>query len=219
MAWETETVELYLKFARNARYILDIGANTGVYTLLACAANPNAQLVSIEPVPRLADRLRVNIEQNEWTERCEVHQAAVSNFVGITSFHIPNGDSPKSASLDTSGFRGYEGSLTEVPVTTVDHVCSDHMRVDLVKIDVEGYEDRVLEGMSSVLNNSQPFIIVECNPDGPFKRVQSLLEDYGYTFHHIRREGLVTVLDIAPDSKEKYRNFLCCPPTSEGALL
>lgn len=124
-------------------------------------------------------------------------------------FHVPFCDLPTSASLHSQGFRGCKGALIDVLVTTIDTVCSEDERVDLVKIDVEGFEDKVLEGMQRVLTTSAPDIIVECNPDGPFQSVETILAKFGYHFFHIRREGPVAVDKIVPSETGCYRNFLC----------
>jgi FkbM family methyltransferase len=146
---------------------------------------------------------------NGWEDRCQALSVAVANVEGSAKLHVPFGDVPKSASLHSQGFRGYEGSLIDVPVTTIDAICSESERVDLVKIDVEGFEDKVLEGMQQVLADSTPTIIVECNPDGPFAAIETILTRFGYRFFHLRREGPVAADKIIPDKKERDRNFLC----------
>jgi hypothetical protein len=109
------------------------------------------------------------------------------------------------------GFRGANGELIAVPVTTVDAACLEHGRVDLVKIDAEGFEDKVLEGMLRVLTTHQSMVIVECLPDGPYKAVQDILARFGYRFFHLRESGPVPMADIVPDMTERYGNYLCIP--------
>lgn len=208
-SWETETIQIFYKVAQRANLVLDIGANTGVFTLLACVANPNCRVISFEPVPRVFHRLQENIKINGWDTQCEVRREAVSDASGSAHFHVPDGDLPTSATLHRQGFRGYRGTLFEVPVTTIDDICLAGTRVDLVKIDVEGFEDKVLRGMQRNLLSSTPTIIVECNPDGPFQGVEAILKMFGYHFFHLRVEGPVAVDKITPDKSGKYRNFLC----------
>lgn len=207
-SYEPETVKVFSDIARNSKLILDIGANTGLFTLIAAASNPTCRIISFEPVPHICDRLKAHIELNGLEQRCQVRQEALTNRIGSAKFHIPLGEVPTSASLNTHGFRGTKGYLIEVPVDTVDNVCSEK-RVDLVKIDVEGFEDKVLEGMQRVLLESAPIIIIECNPDGPFQAVESILDSFGYRFFHLRREGPVQVRKIIPDINQRERNFLC----------
>jgi len=203
-AWEPETISIFYNLAQRSNLVLDIGANTGIFTLLACAANNNAKVISFEPVPSIYERLVSHAKMNEWEDRCQVRNEAVSNIIGAAKFHVPFGDVPKSASLEPQGFRGNKGILIDVPVTTIDAIISENEQVDLIKIDVEGFEDKVLEGMQRVLANSAPNIIVECNPDGPFLAVETILTRFGYRFFHMCGEKLVAVDKIIPDEKEIY---------------
>ncbi len=210
-SWEADTIPVFVELARRSTRFLDIGANTGVYTLLACAVNPSVRVTAFEPVPQVFEILCKNIAVNRWQDRCQTRNEAVSSWVGLTAFHVPQGDVPTSASLHTRGFRGISGRLIDVSVTTVDAVCAEHEAVDLVKIDVEGFEDRVLEGMQRVLANSRPAVILECNPDGPFRVIQGLLGHFGYRFFHLRGGAPVPLADIVPDVTERHRNVLCLP--------
>ncbi len=207
--WEAETTPTFLRLAQRARLFLDIGANTGVYSLLACAANPEVTVIAFEPTPDTHRQLVANIEVNGWRDRCAARKEAVSNFSGSAKLHVPAGRAPSSASLHPGGFRQMRGDELEVPVTTIDSLVSGGQPVDLVKIDVEGLEDKVLEGMQGVLARSLPDIIVECNQDGPFRAVEALLAGFGYKFFHLQTQGPIATASILPDSREVFRNFLC----------
>jgi len=208
ISYEPETIKVFYGIAQISKLILDIGANTGLFTLIAAASNPNCRVISFEPVPHICDRLKANIDLNNLAQRCQVRQEALSNRIGSAKFHVPFGDLPTSSSLNPHGFRGNKGYLIEVPVNTVDNIYSGQ-RVDLVKIDVEGFEDKVLEGMQRVLHESAPNIIVECNPDGPYQAVEDILAGFGYHFYHLREDGPVEVKKIIPDMSQRERNFLC----------
>lgn len=208
-SWERETIRTFLKISTRATHFLDIGANTGVYTLLACAVKPQLRVLSFEPVPRVHERLQRNIELNGWSHRCDTRNEAVSSFEGQSSFHVPFAEVPTSAGLNPAGFRDVDGEIVEVPVTTVDRACEDFGPVDLAKIDVEGQEHAVLQGMSHVLGGSRPALIIECNPESPYGRVQEMLKAHGYRFFHITDAGLVARSSIVPDATERHRNYLC----------
>jgi len=208
-SYETETIRVFQKLAQRSNLILDIGANTGLFTLVALAANLNSKVISFEPVLNTYERLVTQVKINGWENRCHTYNQAVSNIVGETKLHVPLGEClALSASLNPDGFRGYEGFLIDIPVTTIDTLCSNE-HIDLVKIDVEGFEDKVLEGMQQVLSNSAPDLIIECNCDGPFLNIENLLAKFGYQFFHLRAAGPVAVDKIVPDEKQLYRNFLC----------
>jgi FkbM family methyltransferase len=207
-SWEAETIRAFQVLAGRARSFIDIGANTGVYTLLACTCNPQLQAISFEPVPRVYDRLRRNIELNGWLSRCDLRMDAVSDHVGTAQMLVPTGDVPASASLDL-GFHGLQGETIDVAVTTVDVLCNGREHVDLVKIDVEGHEAEVLVGMEDVLSRYAPTIIIECLDDGPYREIESILSRFDYRFYHLTSPQPVKVEKIVPDQSKIFRNFLC----------
>jgi FkbM family methyltransferase len=207
-AWEGETLQVFIQLAQKARLVLDIGANTGFFAMLTCAANSDVEVIAFEPVPRVYERLVENIAINHWEDRCQTKGEAVSNVEGKATFHVPFTFIPWSGSLKAKGFRGLAGELIEVPVTTIDALLGDRA-VDLIKIDVEGFEDTVLEGMLHTLSGSTPTIVVECTLDGPYERVEAILSEYNYRFYHLKPGELVEADHIQPDPDDRYRNFLC----------
>jgi len=208
--WESETIPVFYRLAQSAEIVLDIGANTGFYTLLACTANPRARVIAFEPVPRVYEKLLEHIRLNHFEDRCEAYQIAVSNFVGMAEMHIPLGDLPTSASLNPEGFRGFDGVLRQVPVTTIDAVVGERT-VDLAKIDVEGFEPQVLEGMQMTLQRFRPALFIECLPDGPYQQVEEMLKVQGYQIYALTRKGPVNVERVVP-RRMHYENFLFTHP-------
>jgi len=208
--WESETIPVFYRLAQSAEIVLDIGANTGFYTLLACTANPRARVIAFEPVPRVYEKFLEHIRLNHFEDRCEAYQIAVSNFVGMAEMHIPLGDLPTSASLNPEGFRGFDGVLRQVPVTTIDAVVGERT-VDLAKIDVEGFEPQVLEGMQMTLQRFRPALFIECLPDGPYQQVEEMLKVQGYQIYALTRKGPVNVERVVP-RRMHYENFLFTHP-------
>jgi hypothetical protein len=139
---------------------------------------------------------------------------AVSNFVGTAQMHVPFEDLPTSASLNTDGFRGFSGTLVEVPVTTVDAVMGDKP-VDLAKIDVEGFEPQVLEGMRMTLRRFRPALFIECLPDGPYREVEEILKNLGYQIYLLSHNGPIQVEQVIP-RRIYHENFLFIHP--EGRI-
>ena len=210
--WEPETTNLFCNLASKNDLFIDIGANTGVYTLLACAVNQNSLIVSFEPVPRSFARLKRNVKINGWENRCILRNEAVSNENTRTSFHVPFTDNPVSASLHKDGFRNSEGELIEVEVMTIDSLFpngkhEDGRSVGLVKIDVEGFEDKVFEGMSKVITSVKPDIVFECLADGSPEITEEILQCHGYDLYHAGAD-LQLVDTLLPSNDDHHRNFV-----------
>jgi FkbM family methyltransferase len=207
--WEAETMSIFCTLACASSTIVDVGANTGIYTLLACALNPLCRAIALEPVPEIYAILQENVAMNGFLGRCTCINMAAADYTGKASFHVPYEDCPTSGSLNPLGHRNSPGRLLEVDVTTLDHVRQVSGPINLVKIDVEGFEDCVLRGMLTVLMKDHPTLIVECTPDGPIQNMENILRAYDYTFYHLQKSGPVLAPAIKPDVKEKYRNYLC----------
>ena len=125
--------------------------------------------------------------------------------------HVPRVDVPTSASLKEAGFRGLEGDMITVPTTTLDAALGREACVDVVKIDVGGFEDRVLRGMSGTLSQWRPAIVLECNPDGPYRQVEQILMRHSYEFYHLAPRGPEHMPHLSPDDTQRSRNYLCLP--------
>jgi len=205
--WEFHTVKLFADFARRARAIVDVGANTGVYSLLACTVNPTAQVIGFEPVPSTYQRLLRNIALNKFEGRCHTRTEALSNFIGSSSLEVPE-------DLTMARMVGNPtGNSIQVPVSTADALLPDDMPVDLVKIDVEGFEDKVLEGMQRTLRRWHPPIIFEVLPGGPAKAIEDVLRPLGYSFSCITENGPESVSNLDPGVATE-RNFLALAPNA-----
>jgi len=211
-ACEPETITVFLDQVRRARLFLDIGSHTGIYTLLACVRNPNLKVFAFEPVPEVRTVLVRNLEINGFAVRCSVRPEALSDHCGTAQFHVPV--SRDMASLDPRGFLGLPGRLIEVDIRTVDSLIERGTIVDLVKIDVEGFEDAVLRGMERILEESRPRIIFECLTQTAAQKVSRVLADHPYTFYRLARHGPEQITHISPDGNGGNRNFLAVPRRS-----
>lgn len=207
--WEAETLPTFVSVARDARRFVDVGANTGVYTLLACAANPIIEVLSLEPVPHVFARLRHNVSLNEWSDRCELLPVAATDTCGRFELVVPSGPSPRTAHLASSSHRsGRSGTSLCVDGLTLDELLATRS-VDLIKIDVEGSEGQVLRGMTRVLQRDHPTLVLEVLPEGDTEEINALLRTAGYRFFHLSASGAIEQPTLAADPSRRNRNWLC----------
>ncbi len=135
-----------LHFLRNDDVFFDIGANVGSYTLLASGVC-QAESVAIEPIPSTFEILKNNIELNQLTTRVSLINAGASDTNKLLIF---------SKDQDTTNHVIIAGETAnnsiEVPVVIIDELADNKMPI-LIKIDVEGFESHVLNGMKVLLKN------------------------------------------------------------------
>jgi FkbM family methyltransferase len=198
--WEPDVLLQFSRYAVSSPRILDIGAHTGIYSLFACALHPDAEVFSFEPLSFIYERLLENIEINGFRQRCRPFQAAVGDIAGTARFHIAE-DLTMSTVVQTDG-------EMEIPVVTLDNVVPHDGRTRLVKIDVEGYEYKVLGGMRGILEDSQPAILFECNPGGDGAAISALLRQHGYRLFNLT-DVSAEITELVPERFSKgNHNFL-----------
>jgi|GEM_PF-1216929 FkbM family methyltransferase len=186
-------------------FFVDVGANTGTFSLTACAANSVIRVIAFEPVPEIYRRLVANVAINAFQDRCHLVQKAVSDVPGISRLLIPPGEIPTEASLVSEGTLAPEGGThMDIESTTLDTVCAQET-VDFIKIDVEGSEHKVLQGAQQLLARCRPTILLEHHANCPPLAIESLLKPYGYFFYGITEDGtLVPVEHLRHGIREHY---------------
>ncbi|HUR17533.1 MAG TPA: FkbM family methyltransferase [Acidimicrobiales bacterium] len=150
---------------------VDVGANVGVYTLLASSV-AGVRVVAIEPSTSSYERLRENVDLNDLSDSVVTLKAAVGRQPGEARLSTAYG--PMNAIVDGSAMG------ETVDVTTVDQVLADHTRtkVAVMKVDVEGAELDVLAGAEACIVRDRPALIIEANDP---ERLAAFASDAGYT--------------------------------------
>lgn len=133
---------------------LDIGANIGFYTVPAAAKG--AAVHAFEPCSDTADRLERNIQLNSLTG-IAVNRLALDEKRGTALLNVG-----QRSNMGQSSIAVQTGGTSEtVSVTTLDDYAENLAAVDIIKIDVEGAEERVLRGAQSTLARFSPRIFME----------------------------------------------------------
>jgi FkbM family methyltransferase len=167
----------------------DIGANVGYYTLLLSRlVGPTGKVHSFEPNPETAKLLRKGLQANK-IRNVEVYEMALGNRNGHGEFQYESsGDC--DATLAEGIYLHKPKHLKKVitPMVTLDNfVQSKHInKVDFVKIDTQGADLLVLQGMRDVIRRCHPIIICEMIGDKQIKEGKSFLETYGYSCRELQ---------------------------------
>lgn len=150
--WESWVTLAIARYLRPGMRCVDVGANYGYYTLLMTGAcGPEGRVVACEPNPILAETyLPQNLALNGFYHGVEICPKVVGNLDDQSvNFVLHEGDFATS-SLERWAYAHRSGTV-ETPVITLDRLCADWPRLDLVKIDAEGAEALVWDGMQKTL--------------------------------------------------------------------
>lgn len=163
---EPESMRQWSRLASGAGVVLDVGANSGVFALTAAAVGAGT-VHAFEPLPRVHAILEGNAALNPGFP-LHTWPVAAGSHDGMAKIYDPGGDAPSSASLSSEfALRAFgEIPSAEIVVRSIDSFCREQgiTSVDLIKIDVEGYEEFALRGMQEVVATSKPFILMEVLP-------------------------------------------------------
>lgn len=173
--------------------VLDVGAHTGFFTLLAAGGvGPNGQVVAFEPFPRNVAYLRRHVSLND-LRNVEVVHAAVGSRTGTTSF--------ASGPNSYTGRVAAGGEIT-VPTTSLDEYLANRPDPAVLKIDVEGAEVDVLRGAARLLSQSRPIVFVAAHSPELRRECREILEVAGYTVDSLDRPNELVARPLpAPEER------------------
>jgi FkbM family methyltransferase len=141
-------------FAQSAKVVFDVGANAGIYSFAAAAANGDAQIHAFEPTPEIATRLRAGVEANGLSQ-LHVHEAAVSSQSGSAQLKrwSGEGEGANEGMNFISGSSDIQDSET-VATVSLDDCCqrAGIKQIDLMKMDIQGHEAAALRGAHRILS-------------------------------------------------------------------
>jgi FkbM family methyltransferase len=196
--WESWITLVLARTVRPGWHCLDVGANHGYYTLvMADAAGPEGRVVPVEPTPRLVELLRQTLDVNGFPD-VDVVAKAASNSDGETLQLVIPARRSMNASLRAEV--GDTDEAVSVESVTIDSITRAWPRVDLIKIDVEGAEESVWQGMQrTIADHPGIVVLLELNVgryDDP-RSFLSLIEEAGFRLCYIDIDA--EVKDVAID--------------------
>ncbi|MBN1319907.1 MAG: FkbM family methyltransferase [Thermoleophilia bacterium] len=147
--------------AKGVQTFMDVGAHHGFFEVLVGSSNPDCRILAYEPIPENVEVIEKNLLLNGLT--ADVHRSAVSDVTGQRDFQV-------SEASDSSGFVANPAAAVMRSIKTevvrldqfIDCVRSGPV---LVKIDAEGNELKVLEGMRRIIEEREDVrLVIEFNP-------------------------------------------------------
>lgn len=157
---------------------IDIGAHTGMMSLYAAHSGAD-RVVAFEPNPSVFEVLQANV--------------ALTGFSNITALALALGETSRRVAMETDDQNSGATHVTEadtaalsnVPMRTLDELVQEQAisSVQLMLIDIEGYELQALRGAERTIATHKPDLIVEYDPRGYDERVLTFLRNHGYELY------------------------------------
>lgn len=212
--WEKVSMKLWIKLAKHSKTILDIGANTGVYSLVAATINSQAKVYAFEPVKRTSQIFKRNLDLNP-NLKIQLVEKAVSNSDSVAEFYDLPTDSQYSASLNAEMLASFPNRISyEVETIQLDSFTElKNQKIDLIKLDVEMHEPEALEGMMEIIKRDNPFILIEILTDEIGQKIQDLFSQLGYSFFNIDEVNIPSKLTQLKASD--HYNYLFVPKNKD----
>jgi FkbM family methyltransferase len=186
--------------------VMDVGANRGDYTALALQASPRVRVWAFEPVPAVFAQLQA---AHAADPRAQLHPLALADRDGPLTLYADQRDSGHTSALAgvQPGVHGLaEPVLFVLPAQRLDSFCASQSitAIQLLKIDVEGFEQRVLAGAQELLAaGAIACIQLEYGKANLFSRyfIHDYLRDYGasYRLGKLYPSGVVWYDHYSPD--------------------
>ena len=206
--FDRSVIQALLNLARPGDTLLDIGANIGYYSALFLHKVKNSRAVCFEPQPGIVDLLRLNLAQ--FGDRAQVHQVGLADKEGELRFHVD------LTNRGASRFRT-DGELV-IKVQDAAKVFAELDRVDLMKIDVEGFEEPIFRAIEGELARLQPRAILfedQTRSAAPTGVLGSVLARVDYTVWGIDKRLLKTALVRIESSGDcRFNDYLALRPAS-----
>ena len=215
---ELETEKHILKFAEQASCFIDIGANIGYFSLMLAHKFPELHVIAFEPNPNNIRFLKKNSDLNS-LKNLELHEMCLSDKEGVVEFAVPP--------MNESGWGRIAGTNTPLEgFTKVSAACEtlDHLmergffeqkKPSLLKMDIEGFEEKALRGAEKFLQKYKPILCIELNDPclvengSSSKNVMRFLQSLGYEGFLIDGDKLEKT--SVPKEDYKFLNYFFMP--------
>ena len=151
-SYEKEYCDYWMKLARKATTIFDVGANVGLYSLLAAAVNPASRIHAFEPTPEIGEAFCENIRLNNM-QNIFMNALGVGNSNGQAFLQRFMGGEDIYDGMNFISAQKSESANLPINVTTIADYCRQNgvARIDLMKMDIEGGEYNALLGAKNLL--------------------------------------------------------------------
>jgi FkbM family methyltransferase len=195
-SYEPEVREIFRAVLPIGGVALDIGANVGWHTLLmARLVGRDGRVLAVEPNPSVRERLQAHLILNRFPQ-VEVIPFALADTEGTVAFFGPDANDVASGDGHVvTEVAAEQRDFFQVETRRLDFVFRESMakRLDLIKIDVEGFEWPVFQGGEQIIEEFRPHIVFEFNSEysvrggGSPEVLEEFFKRHGYRLFEIGR--------------------------------
>jgi FkbM family methyltransferase len=180
---------------------IDVGGNIGCYSLFM--RKYASRVYSFEPVPWMAEEL-----VRKFGDSVIVRQIALSSSAGTAQLHIPMvGDRLVTAMSSLSAAKSSSGQDITIQAERLDEVYEG--QVGLIKIDVEGHEEAVLEGARRTITRCRPRLLIEIedrHAPGARERIVAFFESLDYSAYFFQGGTMQDIANFDPGTMQDLSN-------------
>lgn len=204
----TEENPLIYESINDGDIVIDVGTNIGHVLMKMAKVNPSGRIFGFEPHPINFQKAVNNLSLNSF-KNVEINNIAVSDELGELSFFNERSRNMGGVSLNKS----YKGP-GRISAITLDKFLHENNieEVDFIKIDVEGFEFKVIKGARMIIEKCHPKLFIEINDsflktnNDSAKSVISNLVSHGY---QIQRADNLETVDAVYNFTDKHFDILC----------
>jgi FkbM family methyltransferase len=189
-SFENDTIWIWTELCAISSVVFDVGANTGVYSLIAKTLNSDSRVYAFEPSNHTFHKLQQNNILNKFDIVCE--KIALSSNTGDQIFYDTIDHNQTSASLSAEKLKNWSGNSVEIleynvkTMTMFDYIHSNNITsIDLIKIDIEMHEHEAIKGLGSYLQDFKPIVIIEVLSELVAAELNNLISSANYEIFNL----------------------------------
>lgn len=157
LQYDRSTLKIMKKVIKPGSNCIDIGCHKGEMLDVMLKYAPDGKHFAFEPIPEMYEKLNLRYNGN-----CEIFQMALSDKKGDTTFNYVK-NAPAYSGIKKRKYAVKDPQIEELKVSVdlLDNVLPKDLKIDFIKIDVEGGEFGVLKGAQEILKKNKPVVVFE----------------------------------------------------------
>ncbi|MEE9372248.1 MAG: FkbM family methyltransferase [Saprospiraceae bacterium] len=192
--WEQTSLPLWIDLCKDADVVFDIGAQSGIFSVITRTVNKNCDIHTFEPTDRFHKHLIKNKKVNNYDFNCQ--KIAISNVTGTFDVETVWQEDKKVSTITLDDYIEQNGIT----------------KIDLLKVDVDFHEIKVAEGFKKYFKKFQPTVLIEVLSDEIAQGIEKhwMTQELGYLVYSIsEKAGTIRKM---PNMQKRgdNMNFLLC---------